>query len=215
MRKLLAGAPATATIAALCVGAFVVAALGAHSLIDVIWSSHIGTSTVLWGPFVVDERFGWLRAVTSGFMHLDITHLTVNVLMLVVIGAAVERAVGTGPFVLAYLAGILGGSAAVLMFGFDQPTAGASGALYALMALLVAIAARSNADLRAPLVLVGGNIVFTLITPNVSLWGHLGGLIAGTLMAGPLTAETARVRWCGAAAGLAATAVASTVPLWP
>jgi len=213
LNRVLYGAPATAIIAALCVGAFLVAALDAHSLIDVIWTSRAGTSTVLWGPFVVDERFGWLRTLTSGFMHLDITHLTVNVLMLIVVGAAVERAVGTGPFVLAYLAGIVGGSAAVLTFGFDEPTAGASGALYALMALLVAVAARSHADLRAPLVLVGGNLVFTLITPNVSLWGHLGGLIAGTLMAGPLTSRDMRVRWAGAAAALAATAAASALPV--
>lgn len=194
-------------------GAFLVAAFQARSLVDVIWASPIGTSTVLWGPFVAGEPFGLLRAVTSGFMHLDITHLVVNVLMLVVVGAAVERAVGTGPFVLAYAAGVLGGSAAVLIFGFDQPTAGASGALYALMALLVAIAARSHADLRAPLVLVGGNLVFTLITPNVSLWGHLGGLIAGALMAAPLTSENMRVRWGGAATAVAATAAAAAIPV--
>ncbi len=214
MNRVLYGAPATVTIASLCVGAFLVAALDAHSLIDVIWSSRLGTSTVLWGPFVESERFGLLRAVTSGFMHLDITHLTVNVLMLVVVGAAVERAVGTGPFVLAYLAGILGGSAAVLWFGFDQPTAGASGALYALMALIVAIAARSHADLRAPVVLVGGNVVFTLLSPTVSLWGHLGGLFAGALMAAPLTSQDERVRWGGAAAGVAVTAAAAAIPIY-
>ncbi len=213
MNRVLHGAPATATIASLCVGAFLVAALQAHSLIDVIWSSPAGTSTVLWGPFVASEPFGLLRALTSGFMHLDISHLAVNVLMLVVVGAAVERAVGTGPFVLAYVAGVLGGSAAVLVFAFDQPTAGASGALYALMALLVAVAARSHADLRAPLVLVGGNLAFTLITPNVSLWGHLGGLLAGALMAAPLTSENVRVRWGGAAATAAVAAAAAAVPL--
>lgn len=213
MNRVLHGAPATATIASLCVGAFLVAALQAHSLIDVIRSSPTGTSTVLWGPFVASEPYGLLRALTSGFMHLDITHLAVNVLMLVVIGAAVERAVGTGPFVLAYIAGVLGGSAAVLVFAFDQPTAGASGALYALMALLVAVAARSHADLRAPLVLVGGNLVFTLITPNVSLWGHLGGLLAGALMAAPLTSENLRVRWGGAAAAVAAAGAATALPL--
>ena len=214
MNRVLSGAPATATIASLCVGAFIIAAFQAHSLIDVIWTSRTGTATVLWGPFVANEPFGPLRAVTSGFMHLDITHLTVNVLMLVIVGAAVERAVGTGPFVLAYLAGILGGSAAVLLFGFDEPTAGASGALYALMALLVAIAARSRADLRAPLVFVIGNLIFTLITPNVSLWGHLGGLIAGALMAAPLTSEKMRVRWGGAAAGVVVAAAAVAVPLY-
>lgn len=214
MRKLLAGAPATAIIGLLCAGVFVVCALDARSLIGVIWESRIGQTFVLFGPLLEVTPFGWLRALTSGFLHVDASHLAINIITLVIIGAVVERAVGTGPYLVAYLAGILGGSAAVLAFAFAQPTAGASGALYALMAILVAVAARSKADLRAPLVLVLGNVVFTLMVPTVSLWGHLGGLATGALMAWPLTSPKLRVRWAGALGGLAvATAAVIAVPL--
>lgn len=204
MNRLLVGAPATTVFTALCAGVFAVAAIDARSLTDVIWTSRTGITFILWGPFVTGESapVGLLRALTSGFLHVDISHLAVNMITLIVVGAVIERAVGTGPFIVAYLASILGGSAAVLYFAYDQPTAGASGALYGLMAILVAVAARSSADLRAPLVLVGGNIAFTLLVPGISLWGHLGGLTAGAVMAGPLTSPDARVRWAGAVGGL-------------
>lgn len=213
MRKLLHGFPATAVIALLCAGVFAVAAFDARSLSGVIWTSRLGQTFVLYGPLVVDTPFGYLRALTPGFLHVDISHLVVNLFVLVFIGPVVERFVGTGPYVAAYLACILGGSAAVLFFGFAQPTAGASGALYGLMAILVAIAARNRADLRAPLVLVAGNLVFTLVMPGVSLWGHLGGMVTGALIAVPLTARETRAQWWGVSAALAITAMAIAAPV--
>ena len=214
MKKLLYGAPATTVIALLCAGVFVLTALQSRSVSDVIWGSGIGSTFVLWGPAVNASDTGILRALTAGFLHVDISHLAVNLITLVFIGAVVERAVGTGPYVVAYLAGVLGGSAAVLTFAWDQPTAGASGALYMLMAILVGIAARSRADLRAPLVLVLGNVAYTLLSPGVSLWGHLGGLTVGALMAGPLTSPDERVRWAGAVGGLMLALAAVLVPQW-
>ncbi|MDK8796090.1 rhomboid family intramembrane serine protease [Corynebacterium sp. MSK041] len=214
MKKLLYGAPATTVIALLCAGVFVLTALQSRSVSDVVWGSGIGSTFVLWGPAVTASDTGILRALTAGFLHVDISHLAVNLITLVFIGAVVERAVGTGPYVVAYLAGVLGGSAAVLTFAWDQPTAGASGALYMLMAILVGIAARSRADLRAPLVLVLGNIAYTLLSPGVSLWGHLGGLTVGALMAGPLTSPDERVRWAGAMGGLVLALAAVLVPQW-
>ena len=214
MKKLLYGAPATTVIALLCAGVFVLTALQSRSVSDVVWGSGIGSTFVLWGPAVTASDTGILRALTAGFLHVDISHLAVNLITLVFIGAVVERVVGTGPYVVAYLAGVLGGSAAVLTFAWDQPTAGASGALYMLMAILVGIAARSRADLRAPLVLVLGNIAYTLLSPGVSLWGHLGGLTVGALMAGPLTSPDERVRWAGAMGGLVLALAAVLVPQW-
>lgn len=211
MKKLLYRAPATTVIAVLCAGVFLLTAVQSRSVSDVIWGSGIGSTFVLWGPAVSATDMGILRALTAGFLHVDISHLTINLITLVVIGAVVERAVGTGPYVVAYLAGVLGGSAAVLTFAWDQPTAGASGALYMLMAILVGIAARSHADLRAPLVLVLGNVAYTLLSPEVSLWGHLGGLAIGALMAGPLTSSDERVRWAGAGVGFALASAAAGI----
>lgn len=208
LKNVLRGAPATTAIAAVCTLVFVVAALQARSISDVVWDSAAGSATVLWGPLV--DGPGYLRVLTSGFMHLDITHLFLNMFMLVLIGAEVERFVGTGPYAVAYVAGVLWASAAVLGFNFMVPTAGASGALYMLMAVLVAIACRRSTDLRAPLVLVAVNLVYTFMAPSVSLWGHLGGLAAGAAMGWPLTSPNARTRWVAAGVSL----VLACVVVW-
>lgn len=207
------GAPATAVIAALCCAVFVVTAVQARSLTDVVWDSWLGSNMILWGPLV--DGPGYLRALTAGFLHLDITHLFLNMLLLAVIGPPIERQVGTGPFAVAYVAAGLAASAAVLAFNFAVPTAGASGALYALMAIFVAVASRRSADLRAPLVLIAVNVVYTFIAPSVSFWGHAGGLVAGALLAWPLTSPNARVRWGTAVAGLVLAAVAVWLPTLP
>lgn len=219
LRNTLRNTPATAAIAAICTLVFLAAALQARSLTDVVWDSAVGADTILYGPEIAGP--GYLRTLTSGFLHLDITHLFVNMFMLVFVGAEVERFVGTGPFVLAYLAGVLWASTSVLAFSFSTPTAGASGALYTLMAVLIAIAYRRRTDLRASLILVGVNVAYTLLSPGtVSLWGHLGGLAAGAGMAWPLTSRSMRTRWATGAVALVLACVAiwvltmpSTVPV--
>lgn len=211
-RQLFRGAPVSAAIAAVCTLVFAVMAAQARSLRDVVWDS-VGAYLVLWGPEV--RGLGAARAFTAGFVHLDLTHLVLNMLLLAVIGTEVERAVGSGPFALAYAAGVLGSSAAVLGFAFITPTAGASGALYALMAVFVAIAYRRHVDPRPAIALIAVNVVYTFIAANVSVWGHAGGLLIGALMAWPLTSPNTRVRWLTAGVALAGAAAAVAVVALP
>lgn len=192
---------------------FVITALQSRSLTDVIWNSPLGENMILWGPLV--DGPGYLRPLTAGFLHVDATHLFLNMLMLVIIGAEIERFVGTGPYLVAYLAGVLASSAAVLAFNFAVPTAGASGALYMLMAVLVAVAFRRSTDLRAPLALLGVNVVYTFIATNVSVWGHAGGLVLGALVGYPLTSSRMRTRWITAWLALAASVIAVWIPTIP
>ena len=211
-RQLFRGAPVSAAIAAVCTLVFAVMAAQARSLRDVVWDS-VGAYLVLWGPEV--RGLGAARAFTAGFVHLDLTHLVLNMLLLAVIGTEVERAVGSGPFALAYAAGVLGSSAAVLGFAFITPTAGASGALYALMAVFVAIAYRRHVDPRPAIALIAVNVVYTFIAANVSVWGHAGGLLIGALMAWPLTSPNTRVRWLTAGVALAGATAAVAVGALP
>ncbi|SES10556.1 rhomboid family intramembrane serine protease [Corynebacterium cystitidis] len=187
-------APATSIFAVICIGVYLVTAVQARSLDNSVWGSELGSRMVLWGPYVQGEPLGALRALSAVFLHLDIGHLAFNILFLLLVGAEVERFVGTRAYAVAFVAGGLGGSAAVLLMDFGTPTAGASGALYALMAVLVAIASRRSTDLRGPLVLVGVNVIYSLLSSGVSLWGHLGGLAAGAVMAWPLTGPSASTR---------------------
>ena len=73
MKKLLYGAPATTVIALLCAGVFVLTALQSRSVSDVVWGSGIGSTFVLWGPAVTASDTGILRALTAGFLHVDLS----------------------------------------------------------------------------------------------------------------------------------------------
>ncbi|OFL18569.1 rhomboid family intramembrane serine protease [Corynebacterium sp. HMSC067D03] len=219
LKNTLKNAPATSVIAALCTLVFVVTAVQSRSVMDVIWDSPVGEQMILFGPLVYD--WGYLRTLSAGFLHLDITHLVLNMFMLVFIGAEVERFVGSGPFAVAYCAGVLWSSISVLAFNFTTPTAGASGALYMLMAVLIAVAYRRSTDLRAPLTLVAVNVVYSLMSPTVSLWGHLGGLVAGAVMGWWLTSPNVRTRWVAACSALVAAVpvvwvltLPSTIPVY-
>lgn len=212
VRRYIRDAPATAAFTAVCVVVFVITAVQARSLTHV-WDTPLGSQMILYGPLV--EGPGYIRPLTAGFLHLDISHLFVNMLMLVVIGSQVERYVGTGPYAVAYAASVIGSSASVLVFNFAVPTAGASGALFALIAVFIAVASRRGADLRAPIALLVVNVAYTFLATNVSFWGHAGGLVFGALMAWPLTSNKPRVCWATAWVALAAAVVAAWIPTLP
>ena len=80
---------------------------------------------------------------------------------------------------------------------FGTPTVGASGALFALMGLLIGVYRSRGLDLRAPIVLVVANVIYSFVAENVSVWGHLGGLLTGLLLAPFLFQQRTWLRWLG------------------
>ncbi|TNL96892.1 rhomboid family intramembrane serine protease [Corynebacterium tapiri] len=157
-------------------------------------NSPLGQQLMLWGPVAAGQPWGWTRTITSGFLHLSAGHLIANMFMLALLGREVERDLGWLSYVLVYLAGLLGASTLVLLFNPNTPTAGASGAVYAVMAVLVGVSARRGADLRAPIVLVLANLAYSVIVPGISLMGHLGGFLVGAVAAWPVTSPEPRRR---------------------
>lgn len=198
-------APVTLSIIVACLAVFVVTAVSARSLYGVE-DTPLGWRMILWGP--IDQPW---RLVTSGFLHLDVGHVAINMILLLLIGREIERFTGPWLFAAVYLAGLLGSSAAVLWMNPLTPTAGASGAIYALLAVLVGVTARRGGDLRAPIVLVLANVVYSLLVPGISLWGHLGGLAAGLFLAWPATSSDPRVRWIGVGAVIVVAALLGLV----
>ena len=208
VRSLFRGAPATALITVVCLGVFVITALQSHSISNVVWGSSLAENMVLFGPFI-DAPSATFRTLLAGFLHVDISHVAVNMITLALLGPQLERRLGTGPYAVLYTAGVLGSSASVLEWNYDVPTAGASGALYMLMGVLLALSMRQKVNVRAPLALVGANLAYSVLSPGISLWGHLGGLVVGLLAGWPVTSVKKRVRWLASA--LAAVAAVAAV----
>ena len=197
VRNYIRATPATALIAAVCIIAWLVTAVQARTLGTTFYDSPLAADWGLWGP---DYPFRPQAALSSEFMHLDAGHVAVNMVMLLLLGREVERALGTALYLAAYLISCLGASAMILTFDFETPTVGASGALFALMAMLVGAYRQRGLDLRAPIALVLANVAYTFLADGVSLWGHLGGLCTGIVLSLFLYRKSPTLRWGGVAA---------------
>ena len=137
----------------------------------------------LFGPLVADgEPY---RIVTSAFLHAGLLHLGLNMFALYILGTLLEPAIGTARFVGIYVVSILGGSFGALLLDPNELTVGASGGIFGLMAAAFLIARNRGLDELASQIgfFVVLNLVFTFSIPNISIGGHLGGLIGGALAA--------------------------------
>ncbi|MCD2193212.1 rhomboid family intramembrane serine protease [Actinomycetospora endophytica] len=138
---------------------------------------------------------GWWRLVTSGFLHIGLLHLLFNMIALWFIGRDIELVLGRLRFSVLYGVSLLGGSAAVMLFGSPGGTvAGASGAIFGLMGALVVLLRRMRLPMTQALVIIGINVVLSLTIPGISLLGHLGGLVVGAVVAAGMVHGPARSR---------------------
>lgn len=139
---------------------------------------------ILYGPAVV-QHGEWWRIVSGAFLHGSIMHIAFNMFALYQVGNLVEQLFGRIRFALLYAIALAGAAAAVLWFNYDQPTLGASGAIFGLFGALVAVGLRLGKRGRSligqvvPVVAI--NLVFTFAVPGISAAGHIGGLITGFL----------------------------------
>lgn len=143
-----------------------------------------GTPPVLVGG-EIQQGGQWWRIITSAFLHYGLLHIGMNMLILLLIGRLLEPGLGGFRFGLLYAASLFGGSLGALLFEPEGLTAGASGAVFGCAAAVVvaerAGAARWGNSGMAGLLLI--NIVLSFLIPNISIGGHLGGLVAGALAA--------------------------------
>jgi len=134
---------------------------------------------------IVHDTDEWYRLVTAGFIHFGLIHIAMNMLLLFQLGQMLERAMTRVEYTLLYLAGLLAGSAGVVLLDGDRLTitGGASGAVFGLMA-----AAAIGLHRRGVNVFTTGigmtlilNLVLTFSISGVSIGGHLGGAIGGAI----------------------------------
>ena len=125
----------------------------------------------------------YYRLIGAAFLHIGLLHLAVNMVALAVVGPALERVFGHWRFLALYLVAAMGGSVAVYLFGQPfNPVAGASGAIYGLFAATIIVLHDLRLDSRYMLATIAINIAISF-APGISLLGHLGGLVTGTVVA--------------------------------
>lgn len=149
---------------------------------------------------VIDTAAGvvngdYYRLVTSMFLHYGIFHLLLNMYALWIVGGVLEPLLGRGRFLALYLLSGLGGGVATYLFAsVSTISAGASGAVFGLFAAFYILMRRLGRDTSMITMILVINLVLTFVISNISIWGHLGGLFTGAVIALGLAYAPARVR---------------------
>ncbi|MER6915220.1 rhomboid family intramembrane serine protease [Streptomyces sp. NPDC000594] len=129
----------------------------------------------------------WYRLLTAVFLHQELSHILFNLLGLWFLGRMVEPALGRGRYLALYLLSGLGGSTlAFVIAAPNQPSLGASGAIFGLMGAFVVLARRVRMDMRPVAIILAISLVMTFARPDISWEGHIGGLVTGALIAAGL-----------------------------
>ncbi len=153
----------------------------------IAWQSDDGT-------VFITQPDGWYRLVTSGFLHFGIIHLAFNMYFLYVLGPMLEPGLGRINYLLLYFASLLGGSLGVVLIGNGGITAGASGAVFGLLAAAtVGLWRRGVNPLNTPIgMALILNLFITFAIPGISIGGHLGGAAAGAICGAVMLAPSHR-----------------------
>ena len=132
------------------------------------------------------------RLFTSMFLHFGIAHLLNNMLVLFVLGSRLERAAGKLRFLVIYLLGGVAGNVISLLLELNRGdysvSAGASGAVFAVMGAMIYIVVRNRGWLedlswRQIVVMALFSLYFGFASSGVDNAAHVGGLISGGILA--------------------------------
>ena len=152
------------------------------------WGSNVSGLTLPGQPW---------RLLTSLFVHSGLTHLLLNGASLWLLGLLLEARIGGWRLLASYLAsGTVAGLATLWYHRGGVNSTGASGAIFGLYGLLLALLLSKQlvldkSDRRAMLGLVLYLVLSNLLaglSGNIDNSAHVGGLLAGLLVAGPAVA---------------------------
>ena len=143
-------------------------------------------------PPLILENGEIYRLFTCMFLHFGISHLANNMLVLFVLGQRLEPVVGKIKFILIYLLGGLGGNVISLLADVKKNeyaiSAGASGAVFAVMGAMIYVVIWSHGQLqdistRQILIMAAFSLYFGFTSTGVDNAAHVGGMIMGFLLA--------------------------------
>ncbi|MDV5973453.1 Rhomboid protease GluP [Streptococcus canis] len=127
------------------------------------------------------------RLVTPIFIHIGWGHFFVNALTLYFVGRMAEEIWGSRRFLLLYVFSGIMGNAFTMWLTPDTVAAGASTSLFGLFAAIMVLGAFGNNQALRELgksyqTLIVVNLLLNVFMPNVSMAGHVGGIIGGALL---------------------------------
>lgn len=142
---------------------------------------------LFWGANIRELTLGdeWWRLFTCMFIHIGIVHLLMNLYALVFIGTLLEPKVGKLRFLIAYLVTGFFSSAVSLYWNNFAVSAGASGAIFGLFGVFLALLTTTiiEKSVRKPmLIYILIYVVINLVNglqDGIDAAAHIGGLLSG------------------------------------
>ncbi|HEY0977019.1 MAG TPA: rhomboid family intramembrane serine protease [Flavobacteriales bacterium] len=145
---------------------------------------------VMWGANWRNATLGgeWWRLLTCCFVHIGIIHLLLNMYALLMIGIHLEPLLGKWRMIALYVITGICASITSLWWHDNTVSAGASGAIFGLYGVFLALLFTDiiHKDVRKQLLSsIGLFVVYNLIyglKGNVDNAAHLGGLLSGVVL---------------------------------
>jgi rhomboid protease GluP len=132
----------------------------------------------------------WWRYLSYAFVHAGIVHIGFNLWVLYDLGRVYEARRSWGDLLAAFVVGTAMGAylTSIVQAGATLILVGASGGVLGVAGALLADVLRSRephdrALTRSLLQWMALITLLSLVIPNVSLWGHVGGVVGGMLWA--------------------------------
>ena len=152
---------------------------------------HVLEYGAAYTPYIVGNGEVY-RLFTSMFLHFGIEHLVNNILVLFVLGSRLEQVIGKIRFLLIYLLGGIAGNIFSLFLELWQQdfsvSAGASGAVFAVMGAMIYVVVRNKGwlgdlSMKQILIMAAFSLYFGFASSGVDNAAHVGGLLAGFVLA--------------------------------
>lgn len=133
----------------------------------------------------------YYRLVTSMFLHFGMTHLANNMLALFVLGGRLELYVGKIRYLIIYFLGGIAGNLLSVFWEFKKNSfavsAGASGAVFAILGALIYLIIRNKGrirdlSMRQIMIIAGLSLYLGFTGKRVDNMAHIGGMIGGFLV---------------------------------
>ena len=165
------------------VAIYLAGAAGAHAGFNNPLAASWAHKYWLDGPDVANGD--WWRLLTAAFLHANLLHIAFNMFALWVIGTPVEQYLGRARYLGLYFVSGLAGSAGALV-ATPQVTVGASGAIFGILGAMLILEWQATGKFGgSAMTMIVLNLVigfsYNRAGGNISLGGHIGGLIGGIL----------------------------------
>ncbi len=182
------------------------------------WSESLGGATNPWVLVRLGALFSWpdllqnpWKLLSTMFLHFGPVHMGVNLLALWLFGRLAEQAFGSVRYVLVYLVSGLAGGILSLAFGDPGIRVGASGAILGVIGAATLLFASNRPGRPWPpawrkqvffglFLTLAGTVAFGAFFKEVDNMAHMGGALAGILLAALLKGKAGRPGRPGSAA---------------